>query len=197
MPYASSDAGDPNYRGANDAQYEKQMNDGFLGRGDGVGFIEPDKVGELGLAYLRFYEFSGEKKYLEAARSIAPMRSPGTCATAMPAVPRGRSASMPARATTIREEYTANAIGPIKLLDEMIRLGEGDVAAYRNARDKAWAWLMKYPLRNNVWSQYFEDIYIYPDYRTNLNQYCPMETARYLLNASRARSASGAAMSKD
>jgi hypothetical protein len=40
---------------------------------------------------------------------------------------------------------------------------------------------MKYPVQNNVWAQYFEDIYIYPDYRTNINQYCPLETARYLL----------------
>jgi hypothetical protein len=40
---------------------------------------------------------------------------------------------------------------------------------------------MKYPIEDNIWTQYFEDIYIYPDYRYNINQYCPMETARYLL----------------
>jgi hypothetical protein len=181
VPYASSDAGDPNYHGANDKQYEKQMNDGFLGRGDGVGVIEPDKVGELGLAYLQFYEFSLEKKYLKAARH---------CADALARHVRDGNAGRspwPFRVdahsgTVIREDYTANAIGPIKLLDEMIRLGEGDTVVYHNARDKAWAWLMMYPLQNNIWSQYFEDIYIYPDYRTNLNQYCPLETARYLMD---------------
>jgi hypothetical protein len=36
-------------------------------------------------------------------------------------------------------------------------------------------------MRNHVWTQYFEDVLIYPDYRTNLNQYSPLETARYLL----------------
>jgi hypothetical protein len=181
VPYASSDAGSPNYRGANDTQYEKQMNDGFLGRGDGVGVIEPDKVGELGLAYLQFYEFSREKKFLEAALH---------CADALARhVREGNAGRSPwpfrvdARGgTKIREDYTANVIGPIKLLDELVRLKEGDVATYRNAREKAWVWLMKYPLRNNIWSQYFEDIYIYPDYRTNINQYCPLETARYLLS---------------
>jgi hypothetical protein len=180
VPYASSDAGDPNYRGANDTQYEKHMNDGFLGRGDGVGFIEPDKVGELGLAYLQYYEFSLDKTYLAAALH---------CADALARHVRDGDEShspwpfrVDARTgTKIREDYTANAVGPIKLLDELIRLREGDTAAYRKARDKAWTWLSKYPLQNSVWSQYFEDIYIYPDYRTNLNQYCPLETARYLM----------------
>ena len=180
VPYASSDAGDPNYRGANDKRYEKQMDDDLLGRGDGVGFIEPDKIGELGLAYLRYYEFSRDKKYLEAARHCADalarhVREGDDCRSPWPFRVDAREG------TAIREEYTANTVGPIRLLDEMIRLGEGDVPAYRNAREKAWQWLVKFPLRNNVWSQYFEDIYIYPDYRTNLNQYCPLETARYLL----------------
>jgi hypothetical protein len=178
VPYASSDGGDPVYRGATDAHYRQE--DGFLGRGDGVGFIEPDKVGELGLAYLKFYEFSLDKKYLAAARH---------CADALARHVRTGDAShspWPFRVDArtgakIREDYTANAVGPMRLLDEMIRLGEGDTAAYRNAREIAWQWLLKYPMRNNVWAQYFEDIYIYPDYRTNLNQYCPLETARYLL----------------
>jgi hypothetical protein len=178
VPYASSDGGEPDYRGATDTHY--RQDDGFLGRGDGVGVIEPDKIGELGLAYLKFFEFSLEKKYLAAAKN---------CADALARHVRAGDAShspwpfrVDARTgTKIREDYTANAIGPIRLLDELIRLGEGDMAAYRSARETAWQWLLKYPVQNNVWAQYFEDIYIYPDYRTNLNQYCPLETARYLL----------------
>jgi hypothetical protein len=178
VPFASSDAADPDYRGATDANYTQS--DGFLGRGDGVGFIEPDKVGELGLAYLRFHEFSLETRYLDAARH---------CADALARHVREGDAShspwpfrVDARGgTEIREDYTSNAVGPIRLLDEMIRTEAGDTAAYRKARDSAWRWLLKYPIENGVWSQYFEDIYIYPDYRTNINQYCPLETARYLL----------------
>ncbi len=178
VPYASADAADPRYRGATDTRYNQ--GEAFLGRGDGVGFIEPDKVGELGLAYLRFYEFSLEGKYLDAARH---------CADALARhVREGDEARSPwpfrvdARTGTIfRENYTSNVIGPIQLLDEMIRLRAGDVDACSRAREIAWAWLMKYPVQNNVWAQYFEDIYIYPDYRTNINQYSPMETARYLM----------------
>jgi len=178
VPYASSDAASAEYRGATDAHYTQS--DGFLGRGDGVGFIEPDKVGELGLAYLRFHQFSLEAKYLDAARR---------CADALARHVRQGDAShspwpfrVDARTgTRIREDYTSNAIGPIRFLDEMIRTEPRDAAAWRGARDSAWRWLLRYPIENGVWTQYFEDIYIYPDYRTNLNQYCPLETARYLL----------------
>ena len=178
VPYASSDGGSLYYRGADDTRYEK--NPRYRGRGDGIGFIEPDKVGELGLAYLRFYEFSGEKKYLDAAKR---------CADALVKhVQAGDDGNSPwpfrvdAKTGKIfREQYTSNTVGPIKLLDEMIRLGIGDKGTYRKTRQMAWDWLMKYPVENNVWTQYFEDIYIYPSYRTNINQYCPLETARYLL----------------
>ena len=178
VPYASSDAGNPRYRGATDTRYTQDAN--FLGRGDGIGVIEPDKVGELGLAYLRFYEFTAEDKYLTAAKKSAD--------ALVKHVKIGDQSHSPwafrvdARTGTIvKEQYTANTIGPIRLLDEMIRIGFNDVNSYRKTRQIAWDWLMKYPVQNNVWTQYFEDIYIYPDYRTNINQYCPLETARYLL----------------
>jgi hypothetical protein len=45
VPYASSDPGATTYRGANDINYG-------AGRGDGIGVIEPDKVGEFGYAFL-------------------------------------------------------------------------------------------------------------------------------------------------
>ena len=47
VPYASSNAGDVDYRGADDEWCD------FCGSGDGTGVIEPDKVGELGFAYVR------------------------------------------------------------------------------------------------------------------------------------------------
>lgn len=178
VPYASATGGSLDYCGADDTRYV--YGDQYLGRGDGVGFLQPDKVGELGLAYLRFYEFSLEEKYLTAARHCAD-------ALAKHVRPGEKSRSpWPFRVdaqtgTKIREDYTSNTVGPIRLLDEMIRLNKGNVAEYKRARDMAFKWLMTYPVQNNIWTQYFEDIYIYPDYRTNLNQYCPLETARYLM----------------
>lgn len=178
VPYASSDGGSLVYRGATDTKY--QFDEKYLGRGDGMGFLEPDKVGELGLAYLRFYMYSGEEKYLKAARRCADalvkhFNEGDESHSPWPFRVDARTGKI------IKEQYTANTVGSIRLFDEMIRIGKGDVEDYRRVRDAAFEWLMKYPVQNNVWTQYFEDIYIYPDYRTNLNQYCALETARYLL----------------
>jgi len=180
VPYASGDAGDPVYRGATETRYSGDDKVRDSGRGDGVGFLEPDKVGELGYAYLQFYETTLERKYLEAALHCADalarnIRRGGESHSPWPFRVDARTGAR------IREEYTANTIGPIRLLDELLRLKLGNHRAYRRARHEAWHWLMTYPMRNHVWTQYFEDVLIYPDYRTNLNQYSPLETARYLL----------------
>jgi hypothetical protein len=180
VPYACADAGSLVYRGATDTIYCDQEDHSACGRGDGVGFLEPDKIGELGYAYLQFYEVTLEKKYLRAALH---------CADALAAHVRPGDEShspWPFRVDArtgriVREEYTANTIGPIRLLDELLRLRLGNVLAYARARDLAWRWLMTYPVQNQVWTQYFEDVLIYPDYRTNRNQYSALETARYLL----------------
>lgn len=178
VPYSSSDAGNPVYRGGTDTIYCNDHKP--CGRGDGAGYLEPDKVGELGYAYLQFYEFTLEKKYLQAAIH---------CADALAAHVRpGDESHSPwpfrvdARTGThVREEYTANAIGPIRLFDELLRLRQGDQKAYARARKMAWSWLMKYPVQNQVWTQYFEDVQIYANYHVNRNQYSALETARYLL----------------
>jgi hypothetical protein len=64
------------------------------------------------------------------------------------------------------------------LFDELIRLGQGDVAGYTRVRAGAWDWFQKYPLTNNVWVGYFEDVV---PRMTNMNQVIPLEFARYVL----------------
>ena len=74
--------------------------------------------------------------------------------------------------------YSANVVEPIMLLDELIRLDQGDTASYKRVREGAWAWLMKYPMQNNVWVGYFEDVTASME---NMNQVIPLEFARYVL----------------
>jgi hypothetical protein len=174
IPYASANHGDTEYRGAYDLQYNSER----LAVGDGYGVIEPDKVGELGLAYLKFWKFTGETRYRDAALS---------CANALAKnIRTGEWGKSPwpfrvfAEQGRVREEYTGNVIGPIRLFDEMQRLGVGDASAYKKARDAAWGWMMAYPMKNMLWSAYFEDVFFHA-YPNNLNQYSPMETARYLM----------------
>lgn len=175
VPYASSDPGSTEFRGGHDFLYQHGTD---WGRGDGYGAIEPDKVGEMGVAYVKFYELTGNAVYRDAALA---------CANALARHVRpGDDTHSPwpfrvfAEDNTIREEYSANVIGPVKLFDELVRLNLGDVPAYRRARQMAWTWMMTYPMKNGIWHGYFEDIPTFPKL-TNFNQYSPMETARYVL----------------
>ncbi len=74
--------------------------------------------------------------------------------------------------------YSANVVEPIMLFDELMRIKQGDVAGYQRVRSGSWAWLMKYPMQNNVWVGYFEDVGGSMD---NMNQVIPLEFARYVL----------------
>jgi hypothetical protein len=179
VPYASSDAGALEYFGGDDAYYcAKEGRKAPCGSGDGHYVVEPDKMGELGVGYLKFYELTGESKYRDAAMA---------CANALAAHVRPgdlRQSPWPfrvfAHTNIVREEYTSDAIGPVKLFDEMIRLRLGDAPAYQRARKLAWDWLMTFPIKNNLWGGYFEDVSFDHDL-VNWNQYCALETARYLL----------------
>ena len=191
VPFSSGEPGSIDYTGADDGWCDA------CGRGDGVGVLEPDKVGELGLAYLKFYEATGDETYKRAA--IA-------CADALAKhVREGDASNSPwpfrvyAKTNEEREAYSSNVIGPISLFDELARLGEdgtthvaaegedqephvvGDPDAYGRARKLAWDWLMAYPIANDAWSGYFEDINTFTDPGDNPNQYVALQTARYLI----------------
>ncbi len=170
VPFASGDAGSLTYGGAS---YGNQS-----GVGDGDGVIQPDKLGEIGTAFVRMYQFSGEAVYLEAAivaaDELVEHQRPGN-ASESPWPFR-----VYAQSNAIREQYTAHTIAPIKLFDALIDIGAGNVADYAGARQAAWDWLMNFPMQNNLWANYFEDVSIRSSLG-NLNQLVALETARYLI----------------
>jgi hypothetical protein len=147
------------------------------------GGIEPDKVGLLGLAYARFYELTGDDRFLGAAAA---------CANALARhVRAGDAARSPwpfrldARTgrTLEHAEYGGMTVAPVWLFDELIRLHVGDAALFSRARELAWRWILRYPLNPrsvdwNRWSGHYEDIDYDPD---DLNQAIPTTTALYLL----------------
>ena len=145
---------------------------------DSAGHVEPDKIGEFGLGLIRLYEFTGDVRYRDTAIASAD--------TLASHVRTGNATQSPwpfrvdAQSGIPREDYTANVIKPVGLFDELIRLNLGHVASYRAARTIALDWLFAYPMRNNVWANYFEDLDVQPNL-DNHNQYVPMETAYYLM----------------
>jgi hypothetical protein len=165
VPYASADPGVKKYTG-----WSRH----------GTDYIEPHVVGEDGYAYLRLYEMTGNTKYLRAAircaNALAKNYKTGD-AEHSPWPVRcyardGRADGGP------MGPYSANVIEPIMLFDELMRVKQGEVAAYSKTRDLAWKWFKTYPLANNVWVGYFEDV---SPSMGNMNQVIPLEFARYVL----------------
>jgi len=146
----------------------------------GEDYVEPLVVGEDGYGYLRLYEMTGNAKYLQAAIRCADALvknvKPGNETTSP--WPFRAYARDGATGTGDMGAYTANVVAPIMLFDELIRIEQGDVQHYRTVRESAWQWLQRYPMKNNVWSGYFEDV---PPNINNMNQVIPLELARYLL----------------
>lgn len=173
VPFSSAAAGAIDYGGADDAWCD------HCGRGDGVGYLEPDKVGELGLGYLRLWMLTDDERYRDAALA---------CATALAKHVRpGDEARSPwpfrvhAATGKARDEYSANVLGAIMLFDELERLKLGDVASFVRARDLAFSWMMTHPMKSDAWSGYFEDIPTFESPADNPNQYSPLQTAKYLI----------------
>lgn len=160
VPYSSAEPGAGIYFGA---------------RADGAFVTQPDKVAQAARAYVDFYELTGKDTYLAAALRCADVliahMQPGDA---------GHS-PWPFR-VSVRdggavEEYTSDMIQMVSLFDELIRLGH---TRYATARDAAWNWILRYPMRTQLWKGYFEDIRLDPQ-NENRDQLSPLETARYIL----------------
>lgn len=165
VPYTSANPGDRRYTG-----WSRHGED----------FIEPPIVGEDGYGYLRFYEMTGNTKYLQAAircaAALVKNYKPGTAdVSPWPVRCYARDGKVEGKGMG---PYSANVVEPMMLFDELIRLGQGDVAAYKSVREGCRQWLYKYPMKNNVWVGYFEDV---QPTMENMNQVIPLEYARYLL----------------
>ena len=85
---------------------------------DGQGYIEPDKVGSLGLALLQLYQHTGVARYRDAAIAsanalAANVRTGGATASPWPFRVHAESGA-------VKEDYTAHVIAPIALLTELI-----------------------------------------------------------------------------
>jgi hypothetical protein len=189
VPYASSNPFEKEYYGATKWEHEGM-------RGDGLHGIEPDKVGDLGFAYLLFYETTLDTMYLKAAIHCADalaknVREVGGDLNYFSSVNTKQSPwpfRVNARNGLVIDDYCAQVIDPIRLFDELIRiqkklgLDTARTKAYTRARNIAWSWLYSKngPMKTYIWNAYFEDIPNDPD-RTNRNQVSPLETARYLL----------------
>ncbi|MCU1250545.1 MAG: hypothetical protein JWQ49_3574 [Edaphobacter sp.] len=165
VPYPSADPGSRRYTGWSH---------------HGEDYVEPHVVGEDGYGYVRLYEMTGDTKYLQAGIRCADslLKNYKVGNESVSPWPYRAYARDGRSGVGNMGAYSANVVEPIMLFDELIRISQGDTEQYARVREGAWQWLKRYPMKNNVWSGYFEDV----DPNTNnLNQVIPLELARYLL----------------
>jgi hypothetical protein len=148
------------------------------------GGIETDKVGELGLSFVEFYELTGDRKYLEEGIKCANQLAKHVRAGDAVRTPWPYRVDAHSGQVIAGEEYGGMIVAPVRLFDELVRIGEGDSASYKKTRDLAWQWIRDNLLNkeSEAWSKwvgYYEDV---PKTTVDQNDMTPMMTAYYILS---------------
>ena len=143
FPYTTTNAGDTIFEGfttgGHFAKHELQV----------------DHAGEMGLTFYRMFLFYGDKKYLDAAISVANVLAKhARTGTAKESV-------WPYRIITddgkITAQYGANWTGCYMLLDALEQANLGDVVSYKTAKAKAIHFLLNHPMKTGYWSDGHSD----------------------------------------
>ena len=150
----------------------------------GKGYTQPDKAGSLGFELIKLYKMmtneryphATEKRYIEAAISIAN--------TLAEKIKTGDENNSPwpfkvnaftgeigklksGRDDASLSSYTTNWSGAANLFEELIKLRQGNTESYQKAFDTILGWMKKYPMKNNKWGPFFEDIPGWSDTQIN------------------------------
>lgn len=136
----------------------------------GPGYAQPDKAGSFGLELIHLYKMTGHEYYLDAAVKIAntlaihvqkgdadhsPMPFKVNVYTGETGALRANS---PDHSVIGKSAYTTNWTGTLELWSQLRQLKKGETGNYKSAFDTVLDWMVKYPLQNNKWGPFFEDV---------------------------------------
>lgn len=153
----------------------------------GKDYTQPDKAGSFGCELVQLYKLmAGEdypntvhERYLDAAVRIAntlarhvkegdgdhsPLPFKVNAFTDSVGILKNNDRS---GSQTGLSSYTTNWAGTLELLLELQRLNKGEKQLYAQAFDRILEWMKKYPMRNNKWGPFFEDIPGWSDTQIN------------------------------
>jgi hypothetical protein len=122
----------------------------------GVGVTQPDKAGSFGAELVTLFKMTGNRRYLNAATKIADVLATKTRAGDKTHSPL--PFKVVALTGEVKSAYTTNWTGTLRLFQSLDELKAGNPQAYSKPFNILLAWLKQYPIRNNRWGPFFEDI---------------------------------------
>ncbi|MEW6195118.1 MAG: hypothetical protein AB1521_08190 [Bacteroidota bacterium] len=145
----------------------------------GKGYTQPDKAGSFALELINLYKMFGTKVYLDAAIKIANTLSDN--------IKNGdeNNSPLPFKVNVYTNQvgylfkdmndstkigyssYTTNWAPTLQLFLELEKLNKGDIEKYKAAFNKILGWMKKYPMKNNKWGPFFEDVPGWSDTQIN------------------------------
>lgn len=144
-------------------------------QGKAGGFVDgtaimTDKAAIMGLAYLKLFSVTNDKKYLIAAGTISEKLAANQS-------PEGNwPFRVDPKTKEVKEGYTSSVIYAVMLFEEMARLS--GTPAFKKNRDAAFTWILENPVKTGRWCGYYEDI---PEDAANRTNWDCIDTARYLI----------------
>ena len=154
----------------------------------GKNFTQPDKAGSFGYELVNLYKITGLTVYLDASVKIAntlaahtekgdydhsPLPFKVNAITGETGtLTRGLNDPTPVAFST----YTSNWVPTLCLFLELQKLKTGQPDAYSKAFEMILSWMKGFPLKNNRWGPFFEDVPGWSDTQMNA-----MTFARFIM----------------
>ncbi|MEP6952030.1 MAG: hypothetical protein ABI863_22260 [Ginsengibacter sp.] len=160
--------------------------DGDMKAGKDV--TQPDKAGSFGLELVHIYKIKEDEVYLDAAVKIANTLASHVTKGDLDHSPLPfKVNAFTGKTALLRHHdftggaidsagYTSNWAPTMQLFLDLIELKKGNVTAYKKSFDLLLAWMKKYPLPNNKWGPFFEDVDWWSDTQINA-----MTFARFIM----------------
>ncbi|MCE1197668.1 MAG: hypothetical protein LWW85_01760 [Marinilabiliales bacterium] len=142
----------------------------------GKNHTQPDKAGSLGIELVNLYKMTKKEGYLSAAVQIANTLAANTVQgdldhSPLPfrvnALTGAVGVIRPGTKDELKYGYTTNWSGTLRLFDALDQLQAGRPVAYRKAAGTILGWMKRYPMRNNKWGPFFEDVGEWSDTQIN------------------------------
>ncbi len=153
----------------------------------GKHFTQPDKAGSFGIELVNMYKLLRNERYPNQAYNAYLDAAVDIANTLASHIQPGDSLNspLPFKVNAVtgevgmlkrhdqrekddqRSSYTTNWSGTMELFLELQKLNAGDVQAYKKGFDQLLQWMNEYPLKNNRWGPFFEDIVGWSDTQIN------------------------------